>query len=412
MQPKIQKRQKTTTDLWSPPWNSQLPLPLPLDPLTYMIDEIHPCLNQILQEIQDRDAKESREESREIGESEDEEDKEKNQLIDLYTYMTENPHPCALRLMCQMFDDDYSHSDIIWQHEAAEFIVKPFLSRTLNTTHRCRDPKYFLSQNTSDWAINWLERHPHHISWSGLSINPHPTAVDWLKDNSDKIDLYMLQNNENPDAFALFHAHCSCYPISSRYLKMAKNPAAFALLEQRKDELIGNKGCGYDFDEYLCLNPDDRVIEWYNEHPECICWESLCTNPCDAAVRLILKQADQDMHVLDLHIQSLVKNPRREILHLVISRWSAWTWTQDGNQGEYSDHIDNKCMITMNPAIFKGYDYHLHRLFGSKAWDYRPFLKNKMMASGLAEELMANRFHPRNMHLWQGWGHEDDADFS
>jgi hypothetical protein len=42
-----------------------------------------------------------------------------------------------------------------------------------------------------------------------------------------------------------------------------------------------------------------------------------------------------------------------------------------------------------NPAIFT-YDYAA--------------MKRRMLESGLAEELMRNRFHPRNIEKFVGWG--------
>ena len=34
-------------------------------------------------------------------------------------------------------------------------------------------------------------------------------------------------------------------------------------------------------------------------------------------------------------------------------------------------------------------------------------MKNTMYnEGGFVEELMANRFHPKNMHMWNGWGFE------
>lgn len=38
--------------------------------------------------------------------------------------------------------------------------------------------------------------------------------------------------------------------------------------------------------------------------------------------------------------------------------------------------------------------------------------KTRMVTSGLAEELMKNRFHPRHMDKWASWGHEDEHDFA
>ena len=52
--------------------------------------------------------------------------------------------------------------------------------------------------------------------------------------------------------------------------------------------------------------------------------------------------------------------------------------------------------LSMNPSIFE-YDYEAMRL----------------RMKPVAEELMANRFHPRNFEKWIGWGFEefDECEF-
>ena len=51
----------------------------------------------------------------------------------------------------------------------------------------------------------------------------------------------------------------------------------------------------------------------------------------------------------------------------------------------------NWYLLSQNPAIFE-YDY--------KA------MKDRMYNSGLFEDLMKNRFHPRNVLKFEEWGHE------
>lgn len=65
--------------------------------------------------------------------------------------------------------------------------------------------------------------------------------------------------------------------------------------------------------------------------------------------------------------------------------------------------------FTIIPYTSKRY---LRSLFGKEADDYRIFLKDRMITSGLAEELMANRFHPKHMDKWAAWGHIDEDEFA
>ena len=48
--------------------------------------------------------------------------------------------------------------------------------------------------------------------------------------------------------------------------------------------------------------------------------------------------------------------------------------------------------LSGNPSIFE-YDYQA--------------MKDRIYGSGICEELMANRFHPSNMHKFGDWGFED-----
>ena len=49
-------------------------------------------------------------------------------------------------------------------------------------------------------------------------------------------------------------------------------------------------------------------------------------------------------------------------------------------------------ILSSNPSIFE-YDYQA--------------MKDHLWNSGIVEELMANRFHPSNMHKFGDWGFED-----
>ena len=38
-------------------------------------------------------------------------------------------------------------------------------------------------------------------------------------------------------------------------------------------------------------------------------------------------------------------------------------------------------------------------------------VKERMLKSGLVEDLIKNRFYPKYMEQWLSWGHEDPSDF-
>ena len=56
----------------------------------------------------------------------------------------------------------------------------------------------------------------------------------------------------------------------------------------------------------------------------------------------------------------------------------------------------NWAVLSRNPSIF--------------IYDYKEL--KKRMKETIAEDLMKNRFHPKNMDKWVGWGQEDEMDFA
>ena len=56
----------------------------------------------------------------------------------------------------------------------------------------------------------------------------------------------------------------------------------------------------------------------------------------------------------------------------------------------------NWTRLSINPSIF--------------TYDYKE-LKRRMKET-IAEDLMKNRFHPKNMDKWFGWGQEDEMEFA
>ena len=74
-----------------------------------------------------------------------------------------------------------------------------------------------------------------------------------------------------------------------------------------------------------------------------------------------------------------------------------WEWLSSNpapgaiNLLEANQEKNHWNMLSRNPSIFE-YDY--------KA------MKDRMYNSGLFEDLMKNRFHPRNVLKFEEWGHE------
>ena len=64
--------------------------------------------------------------------------------------------------------------------------------------------------------------------------------------------------------------------------------------------------------------------------------------------------------------------------------------------GKNLDKMDTDCWVSLsiNPNIF--------------VYDYEAMKNSMYRKGGFVEELMANRFHPKNMDKWDGWGIDFD----
>jgi len=128
-----------------------------------------------------------------------------------------------------------------------------------------------------------------------------------------------------------------------------------------------------------------KLRDWID--PDKIDWERLSGNPAPAAMHLLEQHPDK------IHWYSLSDNPAPAAIRLLEEHPAKikWDWLS-GNPAaihlleQYPDKID-WWWFSRNPAIFV-YDYAAMRI--SKA--------------GLHEELIQNRFHPRNIPQFAGWG--------
>jgi len=121
-------------------------------------------------------------------------------------------------------------------------------------------------------------------------------------------------------------------------------------------------------------------------------WYTLSENPSPSAIPLLEKNLDK----VDWNWLSF--NPNA--IHLLEKNLDKVDWVRLSMNPNAIPILDKNldkvdwAYLSENPNIF-GYDY--------KA------MKDKMF-SGIMEDLMKNRFHPRNIRKWKGWGQCDDWD--
>ena len=144
------------------------------------------------------------------------------------------------------------------------------------------------------------------IDWIHLSSNTHPTAIDLLSENLDKVDWIVL--SQNPGAIELLKTNPD--KISWRYLSC--NPNAGELLKQRhyhENSLSVPEYYKLELNnklswEFLSANP--CAIELLKANPARIHWEELARNP--EAIDM-LKNKPRGVSVRDFYF-GLAENPR------------------------------------------------------------------------------------------------------
>ena len=113
------------------------------------------------------------------------------------------------------------------------------------------------------------------------------------------------------------------------------------------------------------LSENPAAIRLLEANPKKIYWQVLSGNP--AAIHLLEANPEK------IYWPGLSANPAA--IHLLEANPEKINWWN----------------LSMNPSIFT-YDYAA--------------IKTHMYGSGLARDLMENRFHPRNVHKFEEWGHE------
>jgi ribosomal protein L24E len=137
---------------------------------------------------------------------------------------------------------------------------------------------------------------------------------------------------------------------------------------------------------YLCNNVNPNAIHLLERNLEKIDWYKLSENP--NAIHLLEQNLDK------VHWDILSMNPNA--IHLLEQNPDkiAWYFLSHNTNAihllkENPDEI-NWTHLSCRPSIFE-YDYEAMRL------------RMKI----IAEDLMADRFHPRNFEKWIGWGFEE-----
>ena len=134
---------------------------------------------------------------------------------------------------------------------------------------------------------------------------------------------------------------------------LSENINAIALLEQFPEKI-----------NYVCLSSNPNAIHLLEQNMDKIDWSMLSMNP--NAIHIL----EQNIDKIDWYRLSLNQNT----IHLLEKNIDKIVWH----------------MLSENPSIFE-YDWVA--------------MRNRMKL--IEEELVANRFHPKNMDKFVSWGFED-----
>lgn len=155
----------------------------------------------------------------------------------------------------------------------------------------------FISQNTSEWAMDWLESHSEGIVWELLSQNPNPRAIRLLERHakaSDVMEIYAVSYlKQHPDQICWSVidtkeaiAYMELHPERICWKSLSKNKSKWAvnLLRENPDKI-----------DWVSLsgNSGEEAFQLLMEHPEKVDWLALSGNASNGAVEFWREHLDR-----------------------------------------------------------------------------------------------------------------------
>ena len=214
--------------------------------------------------------------------------------------------------------------------------------------------------------------HIDYLMWSSLSENEN--AIRVLENNQDLICWYSISKNSN--AYDLIYDNID--KVSWTALCCNTNPKIIGILEQN-----------ISYIDWINLSANPSAIHILEQYPHKINWNALCRNP--NAMHILEKNLDK-INWCDLSTNPSAIPFLEKHMHMI--NWSYLAFNPNAMQllEKHIEKVDWN-IISLNPNIYT-YDYTA--------------LKERMRDSGIASEIMANRFHPSNMDKWADWGQMDE----
>jgi hypothetical protein len=132
-------------------------------------------------------------------------------------------------------------------------------------------PPEIISRNKNDRIVRYLLDNPKYIDKHSFGWNSNDLAVDHILSNVHDYEIHRINQNINPKISKFLIEHPEHINIS-KFL-------------QRKDDLavdyILNNMAPNRLNKYICLNSNDRIIEYIMQHPEIIDIPFISENNCN-----------------------------------------------------------------------------------------------------------------------------------
>jgi len=140
-----------------------------------------------------------------------------------------------------------------------------------------------------------IDKYPEKINSDGISLNPNPLVIDYLKNNPEKINWNFLSSN--PNAIKLLREN----EEKINWSNLSMNNCAFKLLNENQDKI---DWCN------ICYNDNPKVISEIiaKNLDKNISWFILSKNPNDIAVDIILRP--ENINKIDYEFLSLNSNDK------------------------------------------------------------------------------------------------------
>jgi len=218
-----------------------------------------------------------------------------------WTFLSANPHPHAITLLKQNYDkiDWFSISK---NHNAGEIILN-HLNNNINSINDIN--WYQLCENTSDRAMDIIEKDPINKIYMHLAKNSNNRAVCMVKEHLKDLEIIHKENDELG-----YDGYLNESQYDDIYERLNTNPNDNAI-----DMLIKNPD--YIYYDGLSCNSNDKAIKLLLNNVEHIDWNLLSKNSNDGAIDMLIANPDKINWDLlsensnDRAIDLLIANPDR-----------------------------------------------------------------------------------------------------